>query len=113
MCLKIKGVFKTLEDANKHAEMLQRIDSVFDIYVVEMYSWLLVPPDPELIEQKHVDQKLNELIGGHRESQLKAKAYFDERKRDLTENITIENVEEETDGRLIYFTPPRRLFTTL
>lgn len=98
VCLKIKGVFKTLEDANKHAEMLQRIDSVFDIYVVEMYSWLLVPPDPELIEQKHVDQKLNELIGGHRESQLKAKAYFDERKRDLTENITIENVEEEQES---------------
>lgn len=98
VCLKIKGVFKTLEDANKHAEMLQRIDSVFDIYVVEMYSWLLVPPDPELIEQKHVDQKLNELIGGHRESQLKAKAYFDERKRDLTENITIENVEEEPES---------------
>ncbi len=97
VCLKIKGVFKTLEDANKHAVMLQKIDSVFDIYVVEMYSWLLVPPDPELLEQKHVDNKLNEIIGGHRESQLKAKAYFDERKRDLTENIQIENVEEESN----------------
>jgi uncharacterized protein YutD len=97
VCLKIKGVFKTLEDANKHAAMLQKIDSVFDIYVVEMYSWLLVPPDPELLEQKHVDNKLNEIIGCHRESQLKAKAYFDERKRDLTENIQIENVEEESN----------------
>ena len=77
VCLKIKGVFKTLEEANKHAEMLQKIDSVFDIYVVEMYSWLLVPPDPELMEQKHVDNRLNEMIGSHRESQLKAKAYFD------------------------------------
>ena len=74
---------------------IEKIDSVFDIYVVEMYSWLLVPPDPELIEQQHVDNKLNEIIGSHRESQLKAKAYFDERKRDLTENIEIENVEEE------------------
>ncbi len=97
VCLKIKGDFKTLEDPNKHAVMLQKIDSVFDIYVVEMYSWLLVPPDPELLEQKHVDNKLNEIIGGHRESQLKAKAYFDERKRDLTENIQIENVEEESN----------------
>ena len=91
ICLKIKGVFNTLEDANKHAEMLQKIDSTFDIYVVEMYSWLLVPPDPNLIEQKHVDSKLNEIIGGHRESQLKAKMYFEERKRELIENINIEN----------------------
>ena len=64
-----------------------------------MYSWLLVPPDPELMEQKHVDNRLNEMIGSHRESQLKAKAYFDERKRDLTENIQIENVEEELDTK--------------
>ena len=91
ICLKIKGVFNTLEDANKHAEMLQKIDSTYDIYVVEMYSWLLVPPDPTLIEQKHVDSKLNEIIGGHRESQLKAKMYFEERKRELIENINIEN----------------------
>jgi hypothetical protein len=91
ICLKIKGVFKTLEDANKHAEMLQKINSTFDIYVVEMYSWLLVPPDPTLIEQKHVDSKLNEIIGGHRESQLKAKMYFEERKSELIENINIEN----------------------
>ena len=91
ICLKIKGVFNTLEDANKHAEMLQKIDSTFDIYVVEMYSWLLVPPDTTLIEQKHVDSKLNEIIGGHRESQVKAKMYFEERKRELIENINIEN----------------------
>ena len=105
VCIKIKGVFNTLEEANKHANILQKIDSVFDIYVVEMYSWLLVPPDPELLEQKHVDKKLNELIGGHRESQLKAKAYYDERKRDLLENINIENVEEEENEENTSSTP--------
>jgi len=98
ICLKIKGVFNTLEDANKHAEMIQKIDSTFDIYVVEMYSWLLVPPDPTLIEQKHVDSKLNEIIGGHRESQLKAKMYFEERKRELIENINIENEERKQEN---------------
>ena len=98
ICLKIKGVFGNLEDANKHAEMLQKIDSTFDIYVVEMYSWLLVPPDPNLIEQKHVDSKLNEIIGGHRENQLKAKEYFNERKRELMENIDIENERRKKES---------------
>ena len=98
ICLKIKGVFNTLDDANKHAEMLQKIDSTFDIYVVEMYSWLLVPPDATLIEQKHVDSKLNEIIGGHRESQLKAKMYFEERKRELIENINIENDKRKEEN---------------
>ena len=98
ICLKIKGVFGNLEDANKHAEMLQKIDSTFDIYVVEMYSWLLVPPDPNLIEQKHVDSKLNEIIGGHRENQLRAKEYFNERKRELMENINIENERRKNES---------------
>jgi hypothetical protein len=99
ICLKIKGVFNNLEEANKHAEMLQKINSTFDIYVVEMYSWLLVPPDPELIEQKHVDLTLNEIISGHRESQLKAKMHFEERKRELLENIKIENENRTEENK--------------
>ncbi len=99
ICLKIKGVFNNLEEANKHAEMLQKLDSTFDIYVVEMYSWLLVPPDPTLIEQKHVDSKLNEIIGGHRESQLKSKMYFEERKRELLENIETENEKRKEENK--------------
>ena len=94
LCLKIKGVFDRLEDAQKHAEMLQKMDSIFDIYVVEMYSWLLLPPDPELLEQVHVDTKLNEIISGHRESQLKSKMYFEERKQELMDNVTLENEEQ-------------------
>ena len=100
-CIKIRGVFNTLDDANKRAEMVQKIDSTFDVYVVEMYSWLLVPPDPELIEQKHIDSKLNEIIGGHRESQLSAKMHFEERKRDLMSNINIENEPVTPDINLI------------
>ena len=99
ICLKIKGVFASLDEANKHAEMLQKLDATFDIFVVEMYSWLLVPPDSSLIEQKHVDQKLNEIIGGHRESQLKAKEYFNERKRELMDNIVVENERRKEENK--------------
>lgn len=99
ICLKIKGVFNNLDEANKHAEILQKLDSTFDIYVVEMYSWLLVPPDPTLIEQRHVDLKLNEIIGGHRESQLKSKMYFEERKRELLENIETENEKRKEENK--------------
>ena len=101
ICIKIKGVFNTVEEANKHAEILQKIDATFDIFVVEMYSWLLVPPDPNLMEQKHVDSKLNEIIGGHRESQLKSKMYFEERKKELLENINIENEKIQEENKRI------------
>lgn len=98
LCLKIRGTFNTIEEANKQAEMLQKLDTTFDIYVVEMYSWLLLPPDPNMMEQKHIDNKLNEIIGGHRESQLKSKMYFEERKRELMENIEIENEHRKEEN---------------
>jgi len=98
LCLKIKGVFDKIEDARKQAEMLQKIDTTFDVYVVEMYSWLLLPPDPELIEQVHIDEKLNEIIIGHRESQLKSKMHFEERKKELIENISLENEERKEEN---------------
>ena len=98
LCLKIKGVFSQLKEAQKCAKRLQRIDTIFDIYVVEMYAWLLIPPDNTLIDQVHVDEKLNELISGHREGQLKAQAHFEERKRELIikneEELIIKNEEE-------------------
>jgi len=100
VCLKIKGVFDKIEDAKKHSEMLHQIDPTFDLYVVDMYSWLLVPPDPELIEQVHVDLKLNEIISGHRESQLKSKMFFEERKRELLDNAEIGNDEKRQSNEL-------------
>lgn len=100
LCLKIKGVFDKLDDARKQAEILQKLDSTFDIYVVEMYSWLLVPPDPELLEQVHIDNKLNEIIAGHRENQLKSKMYFQERKQELMDDVTIKNKEQQEKNKL-------------
>tara|TARA_E500000178_G_scaffold354059_2_gene421810 strand:+ start:853 stop:1509 length:657 start_codon:yes stop_codon:yes gene_type:complete len=95
ICLKIKGVFSNLEEANKRAECLQKIDSTFDIYVVDMYSWLLIPPDKNLIEQKFVDEKLNKIIGNYRKNELQKKECFNERKIELINNINIENDEKK------------------
>ena len=98
LCIKIKGVFEKIEDAKEHAKMLQKLDPTFDIYVVDMYAWLLVPPKIEDIEQVHVDSKLNEIIAGHKDNQLKSKMYFEERKRELMENIELENEERKKEN---------------
>ena len=100
--MKIKGVFDKLDEAKEHAEKLQKLDPTFDIYVVEMYSWLLVPPNPDLVsDQVNVDQKLNDIIVGHKESQLKSKMYFEERKRELQENIKKENTKQIEENEKI------------
>lgn len=82
--LKIRGAFNTREEAASHAKRLQKEDATFDIYVVDMYKWLLIPPDRDHIEDVHYsDEKLEEIMSKYRESQAAAAKMFEERKRDM------------------------------
>ena len=82
--IKIRGAFNSRDEAASHAKRLQKEDATFDIYVVDMYKWLLIPPDPVQIEDAHyADEKLEELMSGSRENQAQAAAMFAERKRDM------------------------------
>tara|TARA_B110000483_G_scaffold139864_1_gene167051 strand:+ start:10858 stop:11451 length:594 start_codon:yes stop_codon:yes gene_type:complete len=85
--IKIRGAFSTRDEAASHAKRLQGEDSTFDIYVVDMYKWLLIPPDPSKIEDSHyTNDKLEELMTGYRDNQAQAAKMFSERKRDMVES---------------------------
>lgn len=82
--LKIRGCFNSRDEAASHAKRLQKEDATFDIYVVDMYKWLLIPPDRDHIEDVHYnDSKLEELMTAYRENQSQAAKMFEERKRDM------------------------------
>jgi hypothetical protein len=82
--LKIRGVFNSREEASSHAKRLQKEDATFDIYLVDMYKWLLIPPDREQIEDVHYqNEKLEEIMTKYKENQRHAAAMFERRKRDM------------------------------
>jgi hypothetical protein len=82
--MKIRGCFSTRDEAGQHAKRLQKEDALVDIYVVDMYKWLLVPPDREQIENTHYqNDKLEEIMVKYRQSQSAAAAMFEKRKRDM------------------------------
>lgn len=84
--IKIRGCFATRDEAAAHAKKLQADDATFDIYVADMYKFLLIPPDPAEIEDSHyAEEKLEELMTGYRENQRAAQKLFEERKRDMME----------------------------
>ena len=84
--IKIRGTFNSREEAASHAKRLQKEDSTFDIYVVDMYKWLLIPPDPSKIEDVHyTNEKLEEIMAGYKDNQAEATRLFNDRKRDMME----------------------------
>ena len=87
--IKIRGAFATRDEAAKHAKRLQKEDPTFDIYVVDMYKWLLIPPDPTKIEDVHyTNEKLEEIMTGYKENQSQAARMFNERKQAMANQIT-------------------------
>ena len=109
MCgIKIKGVFETIEEAQFYAKKLTQLDPLFDIFLVEMYKWLPVPPNSDLIEnQNFQDEVLNTIVKTHVEEQYKAKQFFETRKLDLMggktdpiediANLKIDEADVESD----------------
>lgn len=84
--IKIRGAFSTRDEASNHAKRLQKEDPTFDIYVVDMYKWLLIPPDREAIGDVHYqNEKLEEIMQGYKENQIQAARLFEERKKDMME----------------------------
>lgn len=82
--IKLRGAFSTREEAERHAKRLHKDDATFDIYVVDMYKWLLIPPDRDKIEDVHyANEKLEEIFTKYKENQRMAAAMFEKRKRDM------------------------------
>ena len=84
--VKIRGVFETVDEANIQAKKLAKIDPLFDVFLVELYKWLPVPPNKDMIEnQEYQDEVLNGIVKTHADEQLKAKEFFEQRKLELME----------------------------
>lgn len=97
--LKIKGCFDTIDNAKAWAKKLQEEDNSFNIYVVDMYSWLLIPPDQEKIEDvQYRDEMLNKIIGGRKEEERKANAMFQQYKNEMQEAGKDEMFSKESPG---------------
>lgn len=104
--IKIRGAFNSREEAASHAKRLQKEDATFDIYVVDMYKWLLIPPDSTSIEDVHyTNEKLEELMSGYKENQQMAAKMFEERKRDMMESGTNTFIKPG-DENSKYYTKP-------
>jgi Glu-tRNA(Gln) amidotransferase subunit E-like FAD-binding protein len=82
--MKIRGCFATRDDAANHAKRLQKEDALVDIYVVDMYKWLLIPPQRDQIDDVHYqNEKLEEIMTKYKQNQASAAAMFEKRKRDM------------------------------
>jgi hypothetical protein len=105
--IKIRGAFSTRDEAEKHAKRLHKDDATFDIYVVDMYKWLLIPPDASKIDDVHyTNEKLEEIMTKYKDNQRMAAVMFEQRKRDMTAKPVDGSYADASDENSKYYTKP-------
>lgn len=96
--LKIRGVFGTKEEAGQHAQRLSAAEGArFDIYLVDMYKWLCLPP-PEVAsigEVVYSEKKLNEMLQDYEQNRAGAKQLFEQRKLEVMQDGLDKHLTEE------------------
>jgi hypothetical protein len=80
--IKIRGCFASRDEAAAHVKKIQRFDPKFDVYLVDMYKWLVTPPPnpSDVGDVEYQEEYLQKLVRGYYENQSLAKQHFEERK---------------------------------
>lgn len=92
--IKIHGLFKSEDDAKKHADILKDIYSIYDHYIVEMYRWIPLSVNPDDISNKiYQNDKINNLFKEHELQTLKVQEQLN--KHPQLEPPKLEIVQEE------------------
>lgn len=100
--LKIRGVFEMEEDAKDHAKSLMQVDPNFDIYIVDMYRWLAIPPNrsevAEKCGQEYQEKQLNDIIQDYTQQQRRVKMAYEERKQAMLEQAHKDNEKRRLEN---------------
>lgn len=104
--VKIRGAFATRKECEDHIEKLAKLDSEFDMYIVDLYKFLMLPPPNNgTIETKYREQYLDELFSTYEKSQEEAKAHIAQREaaglaQELQTSVHPKELKaiEESDG---------------
>ena len=90
---KIRGVFETVESADKHAKYLQnKVEPHVSVYMVPIGHWVPWSPDPDAIKDQHYAVKeLNDLMSEYRKNQENARKLFEARKKKMIQAIEQDN----------------------
>ena len=77
--LKVRGVYDTLKEAQVRAQVLQRKDPHFNVFIGQVGYWLPWDPNPHKVDkQEYAEKELNTLVQKYRENQDMKDEHFRE-----------------------------------
>lgn len=93
--LKVRGVYETEREAKVRAQVLQRKDPSFHVFVGQVGYWLPWDPSADSVaEQEYTEGALNDLVKKYKENLQQRDDHYEDVKREKLEKIRKENEEK-------------------
>ncbi len=95
--VKIRGVYDSIQEAEKRAKELQRKDRSFHVFVGQVGYWLPWDPLADRIEdEEYLEEELNNLMKEYRKNEASRDIFYEEQKREqMKESVTKEMAEQQ------------------
>lgn len=82
--IKVRGVYETLIEAQKRAQLIKNFDPKFDVYVAEVGCWCPWSPNPnDIKDQEFAETELNTLVKKYNENLERKEVYHRTRKEEM------------------------------
>lgn len=93
---KIRGYFKTIEEAQDGAKKLQEKDPYFDIFLGKMGHWMPFNPSIDTVEEQiYREKELNELMAQYKKQQEEHNKLEEERRQQLRNSVNKGNNNDD------------------
>ncbi len=93
--IKVRGVFDTLQEAQKRAEYLKKQGDKFDIFIGQVGVWCPWSPNPSDIQnQEYTETQLNTIMKQYKENMETRDMAFEERRQRLIEQANVRSVAD-------------------
>ena len=98
--VKIRGVFDTYREAQVRAQVLQRMDRSFHVFVGQVGYWLPWDPDANKVEdQQYLENELNNLVHKYKENETQRDNYYSQQVRDRKQKAIEENEKKRAEQK--------------
>ena len=105
--VKVRGVYDSERAANIRAQVLQKMDNSFHVYVGQVGFWLPWEPNANKVqEQEYMEDNLNKLVKEYNKNQVKKDMFYEEKKTEqkkaaLEHSIRQQKKNEEERKKLL------------
>ena len=100
--VKVRGVYGSIQEAEKKAKELQRKDRSFHVFVGQVGYWLPWDPNADNVDdEEYLEDDLNNLMKEYKKNEASRDIFYEEQKREkLKDSVTKQMNEEREAERL-------------